>query len=55
MGGTGVIDTTAKMGGSAVAKMGGGHRGKNGWSSLWQKWVELSMTKMGETHCGKNG
>ena len=35
--------------------LGGAHRDKNGWSSLWQKWVELSMTKMGGTHCGKNG
>ena len=59
MGGTSVIDT--------VTKMGGAHRGKNGWSSLWQKWVELTMAKMGGTsvidnmakmggaHCGKNG
>ena len=27
--------------------LGGAHRDKNGWSSLWQKWVELSMTKIG--------
>ena len=46
-GGTSVIDT--------VAKMGGAHCGKNGWSSLWQKRVELFMTKMGGTHCCKNG
>ena len=37
MGGTGVID--------AVTKMVGVQSGKNGWSSMWQKWVELSMTK----------
>ena len=58
MGGTGVRDT--------VAKMGGAHCGKNGLSSLWQKWVEFIMAKMGGTgvivtvakiggtHCGKN-
>ena len=50
-----------------MTKMGGTHCGKNGWSSLWQKWVELTMAKMGGTsvidnvtkmggaHCGKNG
>ena len=50
-----------------MAKMGGGHHGKNGWKSLWQKWVEVTMAKTGETgvretvakmggaHCGKNG
>ena len=62
-----------------MTKMGGTHCGKNGWnwcyrhrdknglSSLWQKLVELSMTKMGGTdvidtvtkmggaYCGKNG
>ena len=44
----------------------GAHCGKNGWNSLWQKWVELTVarmggtgvmdyvTKMGGTHCGKN-
>ena len=59
MGGTGVIDT--------VAKMVGAHCGKNGWSSLWQKWMKLTVAKMGGTsvidtvakmggaHCGKNG
>ena len=59
MGGTGVIDT--------VTKMGGAHCGKNGWNSLWQKWVELTVAKMGGTdvidtvtkmggaHFGKNG
>ena len=47
MGGTSVIDT--------VAKMGGAHRGKNGLSSLWQKWMELTVAKMGGAHCGKNG
>ena len=39
MGGTGVIDI--------VAKMGGAHCGKNGWNSLWQEWVELTVAKMG--------
>ena len=50
-----------------MAKMGGGHHGKNGWKSLWQKWVEVTMAKTGENgvretvakrggaHCGKNG
>ena len=59
IGETGGIDT--------VTKIGGAHCGKNGWSSLWKKWVELTMAKMGttdvkdtvakmgETHCGKNG
>ena len=41
----------AKMGETVVrdtvAKMGGGHCGKNWWSSPWQKWVELTMAKMG--------
>ena len=40
IGGTGVIDTLAKMGGT--------HSGKNGWNSLWQKWVELTMAKIVE-------
>ena len=39
MGGTGVID--------AVKKMGGTNCDKNGWNSLWQKWVELTVAKMG--------
>ena len=30
-----------------MAKMGGFHCGKNGWSSPWQKWVELTVAKMG--------
>ena len=47
MGGTSVIDT--------VAKMGGAHRGKNGWSALLQKLVELTVAKIGGAHCGKNG
>ena len=46
--------------------MGGANHGKNGWSSPWQKWVELTVAKMGGTgvrdtvtkmggaHCGKN-
>ena len=42
-----------KMGGTHCGKNGWNwcyrHRDKNGWSSLWQKWVELSMTKMGGT------
>jgi hypothetical protein len=50
-----------------VAKMVGVICGKNGWNSLWQKWVELvsltswqkwveiTVAKMGETDCGKNG
>ena len=50
-----------------VAKMNGTHCGKNGWNSPWQKWVELTVAKMGGTgdvdtvtkmggaHCGKNG
>ena len=45
--GTGVIDT--------VAKIGGANRGKNTWSSPWQKWVELTVAKMVGAHCGKNG
>ena len=48
-----------------MAKIGGAHRGKNGWSSLLQKWVELTVVKMdgtsvidtvakmGGAHCGK--
>ena len=47
MGGVGVIET--------VAKMGGAHHDKNGWNSLWQKWVELSVAKTDGTHHGKNG
>ena len=59
MGGTGVIDTVAKMGETL--------HDKNGWNSLWQKWVELTVAKMGGTdvidtvtkmggaHFGKNG
>ena len=59
MGGTSVIDT--------VAKMGGAHCGRNGWSSPLQKCLELTVakiggtgvidtvTKMDGTHCGKNG
>ena len=59
MGGTSVKDT--------VAKMGGAHCGKNGWSSPWQKWLERTVAKIGGTsvidtvakmggaHCGKNG
>ena len=39
MDGTSVTDT--------VAKIGGAHCCKNGWNSLWQKWVELKMAKMG--------
>ena len=31
------------------------HRGKNGGSSLWQKWVELTVAKMDEAQRGKNG
>ena len=27
--------------------LGGAHRDKNGWNSLLQKWVELTMAKMG--------
>ena len=62
-----------------MTKMGGTHCGKNrwnwcyrhhdknGWSSLWVKWVDLTVeringtgvidivAKMGGTHCGKNG
>ena len=49
-----------------MAKIGGVHHGKNGWSSSWQKWVELvletpwqkwveiTVAKMGEGHHGKN-
>ena len=48
-----------KMGGAHCGKNGWNwcyrHRDKNGWSSMWQKWVELSMKIMGRTHCGKNG
>ena len=32
-----------------MAKIGGVHCGKNGWNSLWQKWVKLIVAKMGET------
>ena len=35
MGGTGVIDTVAKMGETL--------HDKNGWNSLWQKWVKLVL------------
>ena len=38
MGETSVIDI--------VAKMVGAHSGKNGWSSLLQKWVELTVAKI---------
>ena len=50
-----------------MTKMGGTHCGKNGWNSLWQKWLELSIakiggvdvietvTKMGGAHRDKNG
>ena len=71
MGGTSVIDTVAKMGGGHCGKNGGNwchrHRDKNGWNSLWEKWVEFTVariggtgvidavTKMGGTHFGKNG
>ena len=60
-----------KMGGTQYGKNGWNwchiNRGKNGWSSQWQKWVEVIMAKMGEVvfrdtvakmggaHCGKNG
>ena len=59
MGGTGVIDIMTKMGGAL--------HDKNGWNSLWQKWVKFTVarmdgtgvidtvTKMGGAHCGKNG
>ena len=30
-----------------MAKIGGVDHGKNGWNLLWQKWVELTMAKMG--------
>ena len=55
IGGTGVIDTVAKigetlhdkMGGTGfietVAKMGKTLHDKNGLNSLWQKWVELVL------------
>ena len=55
MDGTGVIDTMAKMGKLTVTKMGGTGvidtvakmgetlHDKNGWNSLWQKWVELVL------------
>ena len=46
IGGVGVIES--------VAKMGGAHRDKNEWNSLCQKWVELTVTKMDGTHLGKN-
>ena len=48
-------------------KMDGTHCGKNGWNSLWQKWMELTIAKMGRvgvietvakmggTHYSKNG
>ena len=59
MGETDVRDT--------VAKMGGTHCGKNGWSSSWQKrvelvletpwqkWVEITVAKISGAHRGKNG
>ena len=34
---------------SVLAKMGEAHHGKNGWNSPWQKWVELTVAKMGGT------
>ena len=30
-----------------VEKVGGALHDKNGWNSLWQKWMELTMGKMG--------
>ena len=51
MGGTGVIDTVAKMGETL--------HDKNGWNSLWQKkggtGVKVTVTKMVGAHRGKNG
>ena len=67
MGGTGFKET--------VAKLGGAHSGKNGLRSSWQKWVKLFletplqkwveltvakmggvlMAKMGGVYHGKNG
>ena len=50
-----------------MAKMDEALHDKNGWSSRWQKWVELTvakmggtdvidtLTKMGGAHFGKNG
>ena len=56
--GTGVIDTVAKISETLIDKNGWNwcyrHCDENGWSSLQQKWVELSMKKMDGTHCGKN-
>ena len=46
-----------KMGGTHCGKNGWNwcyrHRDKNEWSSLWQKWVELSMTKWVELPLAK--
>ena len=59
LGGTGVIDTLAKMGETVHDKNGWNwcyrHRDKNEWSSLWQKWVELSMKKWVELTVAKIG
>ena len=57
--GTDVIDIVTKMSGAHCGKNGWNwcfrHLDKNGWSSLWQKWIELTVSKMGEAHLGKNG
>jgi hypothetical protein len=46
MGETGVIETVAKMGGNHCGKNGWSSHGKNGWSLPWQKWVELVLEKL---------
>ena len=48
MGGLGVIDTGTKLDGA--------HCDKNGRNWCYrQNWVDLSMTKIGGTPCGKKG
>ena len=46
------------MGGAHCGKNGWNwcyrHHDKNGWSSLWQKWLELTVAKMVEAYRGKN-
>ena len=48
-----------KMGGTHCGKNGWHwcyrHHGTNGWSSLWQKWVELSMKEWVELTVAKIG
>ena len=59
MGGTSIIDKVTKRDGAQHGNNGWNwcyrHRDKNGWSSLWQKWVELTVAKIGGALHDKNG